>query len=103
MSKKQKSKRTTRAKKDKKSPVIPSSTPNVWERQSPVVKHSICLLLLVAVSFSFFAPIHFQGKTLFAFDTVSFKAMANGMMEYEEETGEKALWSPNAFGACRDT
>ena len=98
MSKKQKSKRTARAKKEKKSPAIPPSSPNLWERQPLMVKHGICLALLVAVSFSFFAPLHFQGKSLFAYDTVSFKAMANGMMEFEEETGEKALWSPNAFG-----
>ena len=98
MPKKQKSKKTARSKKAKKSPALPSASPNIWDRQSVVVKHGICLALLVAVSFSFFAPIHFNGKSLFAYDTVSFKAMANGMLEYEEETGEKALWSPNAFG-----
>jgi len=97
MSKKQKSKRAARAKKEKKSPVA-ASTPNVWDRQSSIVKHGVCLALLIAVSFSFFAPIHFNGKSLFAYDTVSFKAMANGMIEFEEETGEKPLWSPNAFG-----
>ena len=85
MSKKQKSKRTARAKKDKKGSVLPSTSPNIWDRQSLLAKHSICLALLIAVSFSFFAPIHFNGKSLFAYDTVSFKAMANGMMEYEEE------------------
>ena len=98
MAKKQKSKRVQRAKKGKKGTKkkeLPSL--DIWERQSNVLRHSICLLLLVAISFSFFAPLHFQGKTLFAYDTVSFKAMANEMMEYEEETGEQALWSPNAF------
>ena len=98
MAKKQKSKRTTRAKKNKKTSELPGSEPNIWDRQSLVVRHSICLLLLLVVSFSFFAPIHFGGKSLFAYDTISFKAMANGMLEFEEETGEKPLWSPNAFG-----
>lgn len=98
MAKKQKSKKSARVKKDKKAPNVAPSTPNIWERQSLIVRHSVCLALLLAVSFSFFAPIHFQGKSLFAYDTISFKAMANGMLEFEEETGEKPLWSPNAFG-----
>ena len=98
MAKKQKSKRTQRAKKGKqvtKKQELPSL--DIWERQTVILRHSICLLLLVVISFSFFAPMHFQGKTLFAYDTVSFKAMANEMLKYEEETGEQALWSPNAF------
>ena len=99
MAKKQKNKRTARAnKKEKKSPLASPPGPTIWERQSALVRHVVCLALLVAVSFSFFAPIHFKGMTLFAYDTVSFKAMANGMLEFEEETGEKPLWSPNAFG-----
>lgn len=98
MAKKQRSKKSARGKKEKKAPSVAPPTPNIWERQSPLVRHSICLALLLAVSFSFFAPLHFQGKSLFAYDTVSFKAMANGMLEFEEETGEKPLWSPNAFG-----
>ncbi len=72
--------------------------PNLWERQSSIVQHAICLFLLMIISFSLFAPIHFQGKSLFAFDTVSFKAMSNEMVKYKEETGETALWSPNPFG-----
>ncbi len=72
--------------------------PNLWERQSPIVQHAICLVLLAALSFSFFAPYHFKGMSLFAYDTVSFKAMSNEMVQYKAETGETALWSPNPFG-----
>ena len=98
MAKKQKSKRDQRTKKKKQTTQIKeNASPNIWDRQSLVVRHSICLVILLAISFSFFAPLHFQGKSLFAFDTVSFKAMANEMIKYEEETGQQALWSPNAF------
>lgn len=72
--------------------------PNLWDRQSSTTKHLVCLFVLAIVSFAFFAPMHFQGKSLFAFDTVSFKAMSNEMVKYKEETGERALWSPNPFG-----
>ena len=72
--------------------------PGLWERQSATVQHGICLLFLAVVSFTFFAPIHFNGMSLFAFDTISFKAMSNEMTQYKEATGETALWSPNPFG-----
>ena len=101
MAKKNKSKRTARATKQKKGTVSPAKqipTEGVWERQKPVTRHLICLGLLIAISFTLFAPIHFKGKSLFAFDTVSFKAMSNEMTKYEQETGDKALWSPNPFG-----
>ena len=98
MAKKQKSRRTQRAKKGKKV-VDKKEAPSldIWERQSNNTRHAICLLFLVTISFTFFAPIHFQGRSLNAYDTVSFKAQANEMLEYEEETGQQALWAPNAF------
>lgn len=97
MAKKSKNKRTTRPKKNARKTELAPKT-SIWDRQTPLTRHSLCILALVAVSFMLFAPIHFEGKTLFAYDTVSFKAMANEMIEYEEETGEEALWSPNPFG-----
>lgn len=90
----QKKTHSTREKGRQSTPV----QPGIWARQTDIVQHGICLLLLTVVSFSFFAPLHFSGKSLFAYDTVSFKAMANAMQEYEKETGEKALWSSNPFG-----
>ncbi|MEM8485650.1 MAG: YfhO family protein [Bacteroidota bacterium] len=75
-----------------------TAEPNLWDRQSPTVQHAFCLVLLAVISFTFFAPIHFKGMSLFAYDTVSFKAMSNEMTQYKAETGETALWSPNPFG-----
>ena len=98
MSNKQKSKRTKRVKKSKSESTPLQPTLPIWDNRSEWMRHGICLLLLVIVSFTLFAPIHFKNKTLFAFDTVSFKAMANEMILFEEETGEKGLWSPNPFG-----
>lgn len=98
MARTQKNKRN----KQKKQPAIASkqvvSEPNIWERQSPTVQHACCMVLLAVISFTFFAPIHFKGMSLFAYDTVSFKAMSNEMTQYKAETGETGLWSPNPFG-----
>lgn len=98
MAKNQKNRRSKSKKSSVRPAKIAENTPGIWERQSSIVQHAICLLLLAVVSFSFFAPLHFNGKSLFAYDTVSFKAMSNEMAQYSKETGETALWSPNPFG-----
>jgi len=68
-----------------------------WDRLSETRQHAICILLLIVVSFGFFAPIHFSGKNLIAGDTVRWRSMAQAMISYTSETGEPALWSPNMF------
>lgn len=68
-----------------------------WGSLSDRTQHVVCLLVLLAVSLGFFAPIHFGGLSIVAGDTVSWRAMAQAQIEYEEETGEQALWAPNAF------
>lgn len=68
------------------------------DRLSPLARHAVCMLFFVVLSVSFFAPVHFDGKGLHGTDIVKWRGMAEAMIEYEEETGEDALWAPNAFG-----
>lgn len=68
-----------------------------WDRLSSRAQHLICAALLVGVAFGFFAPVHFGGRSLVGGDTVSWRAMAEGMIEAQQATGERVLWSPNAF------
>ncbi len=68
-----------------------------WARRPGWMQHLICLLVLLVVSVGFFAPLHFSGKSLVGGDTVNWRAMAEAMIEYTSETGEQALWAPNAF------
>lgn len=68
-----------------------------WDRLSNRAQHLVCLLVLLALSLGFFAPIHFSGQSLVGGDTVNWRAMAEAMIEYEGATGEEALWNPNAF------
>ncbi len=77
--------------------VTASDSRSLWNRQSDLRQHAIIALLLVIVSFGFFAPIHFSTKQLVGGDTVQWISMANAMLDYEQETGEEALWATNAF------
>ncbi|PEN15319.1 hypothetical protein CRI94_03305 [Longibacter salinarum] len=65
---------------------------------SPLARHGVSMLLFIVLSVSFFAPIHFDGKGLHGTDIVKWRGMAEAMIQYEEETGDDALWAPNAFG-----
>jgi len=68
-----------------------------WNRLSSTQRHGICLVLLLVLSLSFFAPIHFGGQKIHGNDVVSWRANAEAMLEYERETGDYALWAPNVF------
>ena len=71
---------------------------SAWGSLSPLVQHTICLAVLLAITAGFFAAITLGGKSLVGGDTVQWRGMAQSMLEYEERTGRQALWAPNAFG-----
>lgn len=56
----------------------------------------LAALLIMAITFT--SPILFSGKRLAGHDTVQWRAMAEDAIQYEEQTGEKALWVNNLFG-----
>lgn len=68
-----------------------------WDRLSPQARHGLALALLFVLSLSFFAPLHFGGQQIHGNDVVSWRANAEAMLQYEEDTGERALWAPNVF------
>lgn len=65
--------------------------------EAPWRRHLACLVFLFVVAILFLAPVHFSGKSLIAGDTVNWRGMAQSMIEYEEETGDAALWAGRAF------
>ncbi len=71
--------------------------PDLWERLPAAAQHAICIAALAAVSIVFFSAIHFGGKGLVPSDTVSWRATAESVLQYERETGEYALWATNLF------
>jgi len=68
-----------------------------WDRLSTPARHGLCLALLLILSLSFFAPIHFGGQEIHGGDVVGWRAQAEAMLEYERESGDYALWAPNVF------
>jgi len=58
----------------------------------------VILALLAVLSLSFFAPAVFQGKGVHGGDIVNWRGGAEAMIEYQERTGEEALWAPSMFG-----
>lgn len=70
---------------------------SLWNKQSELRQHVIVILVLIAVSLGFFSSIHFSSRYLIGGDTIHWSGMANAMISFEQETGIKALWSPNAF------
>ncbi|MGA0254292.1 MAG: YfhO family protein, partial [Rhodothermales bacterium] len=68
-----------------------------WDAQSMVRRHAVMIGLLMLLAVAFFAPIHFSDGQLIATDTVQWRAMAESMLEMEEETGSVALWAGRVF------
>jgi hypothetical protein len=75
-----------------------SSEETWWTQYSPTARHLFCLGALLVITLAFFSPILFGGQEIHGTDVVSYRANAEAMIEYEERTGEEALWAPNVFG-----
>jgi hypothetical protein len=69
-----------------------------WRARPGWQQHALCLLMLVLAALLFFAPVHFSGGDLSGGDTVNWRAQAEAMIEYKNETGREALWNSNVFG-----
>lgn len=62
-----------------------------------LIPHIIGYLILLAVSFLFFSPIVFQGKTLQQSDNVQARGMQQEQRVFEEKTGDYPLWTNAMF------
>ncbi len=68
-----------------------------WGRMSESRQHLVIAVILVAVTFGFFAPIHFSSRQLVGGDTISWRSMAQSMLQQGEASGSVPLWDTNAF------
>ncbi len=59
--------------------------------------HIIAVAVFTVLSCAFFYP-QLEGKKLLQHDITSFRGMSQELVEYEEETGERALWTNSMFG-----
>ncbi len=69
----------------------------LWDRQTDWKRHGFMIGLLMVIAVVFFAPVHFSDGQLIATDTIQWRAMAESMLQMEEETGGVALWAGRVF------
>jgi len=55
------------------------------------------VLLFIVLSFAYFSPV-LEGKKLPQLDNTHAKAMSKELLDYEKETGERAMWTNSMFG-----
>ncbi|MDE2828090.1 MAG: YfhO family protein [Bacteroidota bacterium] len=68
-----------------------------WAMQPPLFQHSVCAVALLIVALYFCWPTLFSGKSLVGGDIIQWRAAAQSMIEYRQETGEEPLWAANLF------
>jgi len=72
-------------------------TKDILENLKTYQKYLILLVLLLIPIFSFMSPYILEGKIPVGSDIVGSKGNTNLIIQYEEQTGETALWNPSLF------
>ena len=62
-----------------------------------ILPHGVAILLFIALTFSYMSPL-LQGKVLKQSDVSNFQGVAKESLDYQEKTGEIALWTNALFG-----
>ena len=70
---------------------------DLWEKLPLKYQHLIILVFLLIVPSFIFSEVYFGGQQFVAHDIQQFRATAQSVIEYQEETGEDALWATNIF------
>ena len=63
-----------------------------------VLPHLVALAIFVILTLIFFKPAFFEQKSLAQSDIVQWRASAQELIEYRNETGEEGLWTNAIFG-----
>ena len=74
-----------------------STLSDLWEKIPLKYQHLIVLVFLLIVPSFLFSEVYFGGQQFVAHDIQQFRATAQSVIEYQEETGEDALWATNIF------
>lgn len=62
-----------------------------------ILPYLIAIIVFLVLIFAYFSPM-LSGKQIKASDTVHFQGMSKEIVDHEEKTGEKALWTNSMFG-----
>ncbi|WP_422354411.1 YfhO family protein [Roseivirga pacifica] len=63
-----------------------------------VLPHLVAIVVFLAITVLFFQPIFFGNQSLSQGDITQWKASAQELIEYREQTGEEGLWTNSIFG-----
>lgn len=66
--------------------------------QKDILPHLIALAVFLIITLIFFQPVFFEQKTVAQSDIVQWRASAQELIEYRNETGEEGLWTNSIFG-----
>ena len=88
-------KKTSR--KTRKTAANTPSIPDFWEQIPLRYRHLIVLVFLLLVPSFIFSEVYFGGEQFIAHDIQQFRATAQSVIDYQEETGEDALWATHIF------
>ncbi len=89
------SKRSSR--KARKAAAPTTGLTDFWEQIPLKYRHLIVLVFLLIVPSFIFSEVYFGGQQFVAHDIQQFRATAQSVIEYQEDTGEDALWATNIF------
>lgn len=87
----------SRSKKGKHQSELPSNKKDFFDALKSWQVHLICLLVLMIAPMILHSPIITDGKEITSGDIIQWRAGAESLMAYREESGEQAQWSTNMF------
>lgn len=66
-------------------------------RLGDILPHAIAIFTFLLVTLVFFKPIFFDNKNIKQTDIIQFQGLAKELTDYQEQTGETALWAGHSF------
>ena len=76
---------------------ITAPAADFWDKLPILYRHLTILVFLFIVPAFLFSEVYFGGQQFVAHDIQQFRATAQSVIEYQEETGSDALWATNIF------
>jgi hypothetical protein len=66
--------------------------------QKELLPHLLGVVLFYLIVVLYFSPMVFDGKIIFQGDILQWEGSAKSVLDYREQTGDQALWTPSMFG-----
>lgn len=74
-----------------------SAIRDFWENIPLKYQHLVVLLFLLIIPSFIFSEVYFEGQKFVGHDRQQWRATAQSVIDYQQETGDDALWATNIF------